>query len=106
MEDDQISTAEDVAKNASDAVEHLIAGNLFAAIIAVAALIILCGGFYIVGKHISSKGLGQSSIQALVMIIVFPVLLILGAYSKLNPELIAGIIGTVVGYAFGRQDKA
>mgnify|MGYP003624371515 CR=1 FL=1 len=77
----------------------------FSIVIVAFAALIIWRGLNIMSGQISQKGLGRYNMQGLGIFILAPIIMILGAHKSLGPEVLSALIGSLVGYVFGANQK-
>ena len=72
---------------------ELIAGGI--------AIVMLLGGFVLLGRQLRDKGLGPYTMQLAGLIFLVPTVLLLGVLTDVSAEAIITLVGVLVGYVFG-----
>lgn len=65
------------------------------------ALLMLCGGGWLVYRR--TPGWGPSTVQAFGLVLLVPTIIILAVTNSLSKEILATLLGGVVGFIFGRS---
>ncbi len=74
------------------------------AILALSVPIVLIGGLHNRNKGKEPKGIGWQFIRYTVLTISIPIIALLALNKALSPE-VATLIGTAMGFAFGKKDE-
>lgn len=74
------------------------------AILALSVPIVLIGGLYNRNKGEKPRGIGWQFIRYTVLTISLPIIAMLALNKALSPE-VATLIGTAMGFAFGKKDE-
>jgi len=65
------------------------------------ALLMFCGGGWLVYRR--TPGWGPSTVQAFGLVLLVPTIIILAVTNSLSKEILATLLGGVVGFIFGRS---
>lgn len=86
----------------SNEIIKLIAEN---SAIAVAIIVIVFAGVRVLTNLKPSSPLAPYAIQIFAVVLLLPVILLLALKTNISGELIAGLLGTIVGFFFGGAFK-
>jgi hypothetical protein len=75
--------------------------NLFGIVVVVFAAVIIWRGLNIMSGQIKDKGLGKYAMQGIGLFVIIPVIMILGVNTVLDGQVVAGLLGSLLGYIFG-----
>ncbi len=64
------------------------------------SILMFLGGGWLVYKR--SSGMGPSTVQAFGIVLLLPTILVLAVTNSLSNEILATLLGGMVGYVFGR----
>ena len=75
-------------------------------VIAVAVLAVAFFALYLVYQRVNHRvEFGQSEFQQITVILVLLTILLVGMSGNINGEALAGLLGAVAGYVFGRRTE-